>query len=669
MTDFFERQSVARRKTKLLLCYFLPSVALTIVGIYFVVVFALAFHGFHYRRHQYINNVIHPSVIDWHLFATVAAITILSVTLAAIYKAQQLAAGGSAVAAVLGGRRVNNSTTDVNERQLLNVVEEMAIASGVSVPEVFVISDEYCINAFVAGHDAKDAALGVTEGALRTLDRDELQAVVGHEFSHLLNGDMHLNLWLMSFLYGILFISLTGKFLINCSAWDDDCRLRRRSRGEGGIVMLGAGLFAIGSIGYFFGRLIKCAVCRQRECLADAAAVQFTRNPLALAGALKKIGGLVYGSRISGAEADEASHMFFSDVMPDSFAGLLSTHPPLEDRIRALDPSFNGQFEHIKSIPAQMRDAGAAPPLVQSINDIQGITRMPTATIVQIAQVLNDKAPPVVRRRRVTPQHLTYAAGLTASIPAELASAAREPFGATALVYAMLLLPDATTRAKQLADVGPLANSSLMNAAQQYFPAVCTLTNGQKLAVMNLAIPSLRQMSQLQFDDFSKTIQQLVESDLKISLFEYSLQKILIRYLEPRFKSTKPSIAQYYAAAGLAPECAILLSALAYESSDNNPEIAAAFQAGADDLELPPNKQIALLPSDECNLAQIDVAVRRITQASLPVKKQILNACALVVACDSLVKEEEAEMLRAIADAIGCPLPPFLSAIGIPEAA
>lgn len=668
MTDFFERQNIARRKTTLLLCYFLPSVVLTILGIYFVVLFGLAFHGIHWRRHYYIDPLVHPSMIDWHLLGIVAGSTMFAMTLAALYKSQQLASGGPAVAAMLGGRRINNSTTDADERRLLDVVEEMAIASGVPVPEVFVLSDENGINAFVAGHDSKDAALGVTNGALRLLNRDELQAIVGHEFSHLLNGDMHLNLWLMSFLYGILFISLTGKFLINCSNRGDDCRIRRRGRGDGGIIIVGAGLFVIGSVGYFFGRLIKCAVCRERERLADAAAVQFTRNPLALAGALKKIGGLVFGSRISGAEADEASHMFFSDVMPDSFMGLLSTHPPLEQRIRAVDPSFDGKFEHIKSIPAQQLEAGHAPPIITSINDIPRITQLPPAAIVQIAAVLNDKTP-VVRRRPLTPQHLTYATGLTASLPQELTTAAREPFGATALIYAMLLLPDATARATQLNDIGPVASSPLMSVAQQYFPAVCTLTNGQKLALISVATPSLRQMSRVQFEDFSKTVKQLVESDSEISLFEYSLQKTLLRHLQPYFSPYKPGIAQYYAAAGLATECAVLLSALAYESSEVNSEITAAFQAGADGLELPPNKQIALLPREQCDLAQIDAAVQKITQASLPVKKQILNACAFVVASDSLVKEEEAEMLRAIADAIGCPLPPFVSAIGIPEAA
>jgi Zn-dependent protease with chaperone function len=667
MTDFFERQNIARRKTLIILGYLLPAVVLTVFSIYFVVLFGLAFHGLHFRQHYYLHQVLHPTVIDWQLLGIVAAITTGAVTLAALYKAQMLASGGPAVAAMLGGRRITSNTTDLDERRLLDVVEEMAVASGVPVPEVFVLDGENGINSFVAGHNSSDAALGVTDGALRLLSRDELQAVVGHEFSHLLNGDMHLNMWLMAFLYGILFISLTGKFLANMY-WDDDsCGYSTGRRGSP-LLFVGVALFVVGSVGYFFGRLIKSAVCRQREYLADAASVQFTRNPQALAGALKKIGGLVFGSRITGAEADEASHMFFSDVMPDSFLGLLSTHPPLEKRVRELDPSWDGTFEHIKSIPAQRREAGERPPPIKSINDVPGITRMPTATILQIAQVLKDQQPVVVHRR-MTPQHLTYAAGLTASFAPELAAAAREPFGACALIYAMLLLGDDTARAKQFADLGSAASNSLMTEAQNFFPAVSQMSSGQKLALINLAIPSLRQMSALQFDEFSHAVRTLIESDSQISLFEYSVQKILMRHLEPRFKQTKPGIVQYYALPGLAAECAVVLSALAYEGSDDIAEITGAFQAGADDLELPPAKQISLLPREECNLLQIDSAIQRLTAAALPVKKQLLNACALVVAADGLVKEEEAEMLRAIADAIGAPLPPFVSSIGVTEAA
>jgi hypothetical protein len=233
----------------------------------------------------------------------------------------------------------------------------------------------------------------------------------------------------------------------------------------------------------------------------------------------------------------------------------------------------------------------------------------------------------------------------------------------------MLLLPDNDARTKQIVDVQPVAEGALLNAAQTYFSSVGMMSNRQKLALINVALPALRQMSALQYDSFAKTVKLLVESDSEISLFEYSLQKILLRHLEARYKQARPALVQYYAAAGVAPECAVLLSALAYQGSENNAEIAAAFQCGADQLDLPVGKEVSLLAAEACNLAQIDSAITKITQAAMPVKKQILNACAYVVASDSLVKEEEAEMLRAIADAIACPLPPFVSAIGIAEAA
>lgn len=663
MTDFFERQSIARTKTKLLLCYFVPAVALTILGIYFVVLFGLCFHTSYRGRHyDYARHLFTPTNVNWHLLGVVAVVTVVCVAIASLYKASLLSDGGHAVAAMLGGRQILPNTTNPDELRLRNVVEEMAIASGVTVPEIFVLDDEGSINAFVVGHNASDAALGVTNGAMRLLNRDELQAVVGHEFSHLLNGDMGLNIWLMSLLFGILFIAITGKFLLQVESGTSSSSRRN----TGGIVLLGVGLFVIGSIGYFCARLIKCAVCRERECLADASSVQFTRNPIALASALKKIGGLSYGSRILSAEADEASHLFFADVMSEN--GMFSTHPSLTDRIRLLDPSFDGKFEPIQGPPPRKVDPTRP---IQTIMDVPGINRMPPATVLQIAQVINQRneqtpAPP---KPRFTPAHLTYAAGLAASFPPEIDAIVREPFGASAFVYAMLLSCDEAARQKQLTDIAGCADQSVINAAMQYLPTVNALSKGQKLGLISIAIPALRHMSPLQFDSFSKTVQLLVESDSEISLFEYNIQKSIRRHLEPRFKLPTPAIAQYYAAAGLSAECAVLFSALAYQSSIEGTEVARAFRCGADDLQLPPQKQIALLPKDDCNLVQIDAAVQKITQASFPVKKQILNACALVVAADSVVKEEEAEMLRAIADAIGCPLPPFVSSVGIPEAA
>lgn len=619
MTNLFERQNIAKRKTQILLLYFLPALAATIGAIYLF--FQLVFFT-------------HASHFNAQLFFAVCEVSLIIILGGSLVKIWSLQGGGGAIATMLGGRAVPLQPTDLDEKKFRDVVEEMSIASGVPVPQLFVLPRETSINAFAAGHSTSDAAIVVTKGALKLLDRDELQGVVAHEFSHICNGDMSLNLWLIGVVHGILCIALLGKFLVRLACDGDLDRVTAIA------FVVGGALFICGIIGYFFGSLIKCAVSRQREYLADAAAVQFTRNPLGLAGALKKIGGLNEHSEIVAANADEVSHLFFADA---NTSWLFGTHPPLTERIKLLDPSFDGRFTKVTPL---VSDVPVAPPLI-----------------------VHRPAPAPTFIRRHAPQNLVYAASLTASFTPELDSIAREPFSACALMYAILLDSNDTARSKQLTDVVDCADKTLVNTALQYLPTVNALSKGQKLALVSIAMPALRQMSTAQFDSFSKTTKALIESDSEISLFEYSVQKSLVRHLEPRFNPSKPPIAQYYAAAGLAAECAVLLSALAYESSADNQEIAKAFQWGADDLELPDNKPISLLPKDACNLPQIDAAIQKISQAALPVKRQILNACSLVVASDSLVKEDEAEMLHAIADAVGCPLPPFVSSIAVPEAA
>ncbi len=242
---------------------------------------------------------------------------------------------------MLDGRLINSNATEADERKLLNVVEEMAIASGIPVPQVYLLEDEAGINAFAAGHSTGDAAIGVTRGGMKMLSRDQLQGVIGHEFSHILNGDMRLNLRLMGLIFGILCLTVVGRVLL-------------RTRGtKNPLPLLGLALIVIGGIGVLFGRLIQAAVSRQREFLADAASVQFTRNPDGLAGALKKIGGLSSGSKLESPHAQEASHLFFANGLRSSVSGLMATHPPLEERIRALDPAFDGEFPTVTPVIAE----------------------------------------------------------------------------------------------------------------------------------------------------------------------------------------------------------------------------------------------------------------------------------------------------------------------------
>jgi Zn-dependent protease with chaperone function len=322
--NFFEHQDRARRNTKWLVVYFIAAVALMIAAIY--AVFAAAF--------------LRGGGSFWHteLFAGVALGTVFVILCGSLTKTLALRQGGSAVASMLGGRPINTNTTDPDERKLLNVVEEVAIASGISVPTVYLLPEEEGINAFAAGRSPADAVIGVTRGCMTLLTREELQGVIAHEFSHVLNGDMRLNVRLIGLVFGIFCLSQIGRILIRTSG--------RRSGGskKGGnpLPLIGIALMIIGAIGVFFGRLIKSAVSRQREFLADAAAVQFTRNPAGLAGALKKIGGLLHGSRIDNAHAEEASHLFFSNALASSWSSLMATHPPLAERIKRLDPSSMG---------------------------------------------------------------------------------------------------------------------------------------------------------------------------------------------------------------------------------------------------------------------------------------------------------------------------------------
>ncbi len=339
-TGFFEHQDIARRRTGLLIFLFCAAVVAIVLAVYTVV--ALVNVNFGLMQPDVPHGQTRPEPF-WNpqLFSVVTLATMAIIALGSLYKISELSAGGEAVALMLGGRRIHPLTKDFAERQLLNVVEEMALASGVPVPPVYVLDQEDGINAFAAGHRPGDAVIGVSRGSLDYLDRDELQGVMAHEFSHILNGDMRLNLRLVGVLHGILILAVIGYYILRGGVHSGGSG---KKGGAGAIFLVAIGLIVIGGVGLLFGRLIKAAVSRQREFLADASAVQFTRYPAGIAGALKKIGGLSRGSRINDAHAGEVSHMFFGEAVSALGLDWLGTHPPLADRIRRIDPSFDGQI-------------------------------------------------------------------------------------------------------------------------------------------------------------------------------------------------------------------------------------------------------------------------------------------------------------------------------------
>jgi Zn-dependent protease with chaperone function len=648
--DFFARQDQARRKTKWLILYFGLAVVSLVLMIYGVALVAGLYTG---SRHHYDADTAPFSLWNPLLFLEVAAGTIAVIFLGSAYKTMALSEGGSAVAESLGGRPVAANTADPDERKLLNVVEEMAIASGVPMPKVYVLEEEEGINAFAAGHTPSDAVVAVTRNCMKHLTRDELQGVIGHEFSHILNGDMRLNLRLIGILFGIFCIATIGRILL---------QVRSSRREKNPLPLVGLLLLVIGALGVFFGRLIQAAVSRQREFLADASSVQFTRNPAGLSGALQKIGG--YGSVMASPHAADASHLFFASGFSSSFFNLMATHPPLEERIRAIDPTWDGKFrgitDHASEAEADRRRVPARPGVPPLLPNVLG------TVIGGVALGSEEAVSTPIRPHTVLPNlgnptamHLKYAEEMRNALPDSLQGAVREPLDATAVIYALLLSQDETLRAKQFDELAGHASRAAAEKAMALYPDVAKVATHARLPLINLALPALRQLDASQFSQFSKTLEWLIDSDGQVELFEFVVQKIVLRHLDPHFNGARRQVAQFYTLKPLVPDCAVILSALAYVGSDDPAAIAKAFATGAPYLYAPEDSGLGLLSAAQCGIEQLDAALNRLALAVPNIKRNLLQACAQVVGADGVIQESEAELLRAVGDTLDCPMPPL----------
>lgn len=645
--DFFQQQDKARKNTKVLVVYFVIAVACIIASVY--IASLLIFYGTSAKQQQPGAPPSELVLWDSQLFLYVVLGTLGVVIIGSLYKTAALAKGGSAVAESLGGRPVSPNTTHPDERKLRNVVEEMAIAAGVPVPKIYVLDDEKGINAFAAGHAPGDAAVAVTRGCMTLLSRDELQGVIGHEFSHILNGDMRLNLRVMGVIFGILCLAVIGRVLI----------YTRGGRGRNPLMLLGLALIVIGAIGVFFGRLIQAALSRQREFLADASAVQFTRNPAGLSGALQKIGGA--GSKLESAHAGEASHMFFGNGMGKPFLGALATHPPLDARILAIDPGWDGKFKtaSVKAVETESSRKAAKPASSRSpFPTIPGLpgARTGDAGFATHAVLMGAVLPNL---GKPTPLHLRYAEELRNSFPEKVQSAAHEPHDATALVFAMLLSADESLRTQQLTELAERAAPGGGEKTAALWPEVEPIASRARLPLVNLALPALRQLGPDEFEQFSETLQWLIESDDQIEIFEFVLQKIVRRHLASQSGEPRPTAIQYDTLKPLMRDCSVVLSALANAGNRDADEIEKAFQTGVPHLGVK-NDELQLLSRKECGLDQLDTALDRLALAAPQSKKKLIEGCVQVVGADGLIQEREAELLRAVADTLDCPIPPFV---------
>ena len=588
------------------------------------------------------------------LFFASTVITLFVVLLGTVRKTWSLAGGGAVVAESLGGRQLNRSTSDPAESRLLNVVDEMAIASGIPCPPVYLLDDEKGINAFAAGDRPDNAVIGVTKGCLDALDRDELQGVMAHEFSHIFNGDMKLNLRMMGLLHGIWWIGLAGLTLIRNLP---QLTYRPATRENDAVntaleilwALFGLALFLIGSVGVFFARLIKAAVSRQREFLADAAAVQFTRNPDGIAGALKKIGGLVRGAQLHSPKAEEASHLFFGNAFKGRW---FATHPPLVERIRRIEPGFNGRFPRVAPSKTSYSDSS----LIAQLAADEVPPAMASSTRGQTAKVRFDMEAAIERVGTLLPENLQQAQKVQAQIPQTLRTLTQDPFGACVTVYSLLLDRNADIRKRQIASLAKHAQGPVLLEMKRHWTQFRQLSVETKLPLVELAMPALKQLTGKQYQGFQKNLNRLISADNDIQLFEFLLRRTVLSHLKTlhdttRRKQRAESITQVHAAA------ADLISALSTVGHSDPQQALTALQQSMQSLSPGWNANAQKDTGDQIDFVAADRALTLLSDTTLNIKQRVLRACAVCIEHDGQTTPDELLLLRVIGDALGLPMP------------
>ncbi len=652
--NFFAQQDIARRNARLLTLMFLAAVLLLIV------LTNAAFAAFLYFTQQY--NVYAGgqgdmrgffSYFSWTRFGSVGLGITATVAMVVLVKWVQLSTGGRAVAEAMGGSRILPQSRDKAERRCLNVVEEMALAANMPVPPVYVLNDERGINAFAAGITPADAVIAVTRGTVEHLKRHELQGVIAHEFSHILNGDMRLNIRLAAMLKGITFIGDVGHFLLRSSN-----RTRTggsAKRGEGSLSILGLALWLLGWLGGLAAGFIKAAISRQKEFLADACAVQYTRDPEGIGDALKVIGGYLPGTLVHAARAAEMSHIFFGQIEHRLWQ-VFATHPPLEQRIRRIDTDWDGQFieRKVKHYQEQPSRPGAAAVGVGRA----ALVAAAAAAAAAIIELEDGEIPPTVEDADFgpSPEDLEASTASAHALPVAFVSHSHDPLGASALVMALLVSKQSEVASQQLQMIGDTRVTGLEALVNTLATGVQELEMHQRMPLIELCLPALKAMSSSQYRVFKDTLLQLIHADARTELYEWCLFQLVRHYLDPEFIKVKPSRARYRKLDKVDYHLRVALSVLAHEGSG---DAEAAFRRGADELGL---TKLALMPLDQCNVAAFSRAVHTLADCYPLLKPRVLKAMALTASEDGEICPREQELVASMAAVMDCPLPDDLLA-------
>ncbi len=639
MKNFFEHQEEARARTRWAVLGFGLAVAGVVLALMAIAGVAL------------VSVQEGVEAVPWtdHLPAmlTVGGIALVVIVVSTFVRLLQMRAGPEAVMQRLGGWRVPAQTDDPEQRRLLNLVEEMSIASGVPVPEVYVLNEEG-INACAVGLDVNRAAVGVTRGAMESLKREELQGVIAHEFSHILHGDMRLNTKLIAWLAGLFTLSELGRILVY-SVGNSRSRSRNSKDNGGGAMVflsLGAAIWILGGLGVFFGKLLQAAVSRQREFLADASAVQFTRNPEGLGNALRRLGPHASHGRIARPSAQDCAHLMFSNVRALGFTGLFASHPPLDQRIRRIAPAWDGSYLPVERAPAQTQ-----PPLPAARK--QAPQTLFATAAGSLMRILDQVGLPDATR-------LQAAQAWIEGLPVPLSDAARDATGAQALVYRLLLHAEGEALAAQRGILAKYEEKHLLEALARLEAAVPAIPVADRLPLLDLAIPTLRGLEPGRLKAFWQTIRDLTEADGTVDLFEYALRRITVAALEPEAEArARPHARVYIGEAQV--EVNILLSVLARVGAASPEQAEASFQAAREHfLGFHAGMELRLLPNEVCTLQALDAACDKLARLAPAFQQRLVLAGLAAVSVDGVLRPEELEAFRAVAAALGVPVPPGL---------
>jgi Zn-dependent protease with chaperone function len=623
--DFFREQARARERSRWLVFLVCLAVLAITLAIYLAVtlIFGMTGSGAQAlsqpgdRPSGFFHGAFwEPSRFFW-TFVAVGGV----IGLASLYRIREISRmGGALIATELGGRPVSRGTRDARERRFLNVLDEMSIAAGIPAPQAFILERETALNAFAAGMTTHDSVVTVTRGLLDQMKRDQLQGVVGHEISHIVNGDARLNLHIIGVLYGILFLTQGGRVL-----------LRARGKNMGPVIFFGVMLMLIGSIGLFFGKMIQAAVSREREYLADASAVQFTRNPEGLAGALRQL--MLSGSQIQHPKADAASHLFFGASHGRfSLSSLFATHPPLEKRIARIDRNFKpGTFPKPPVARSDATSSGAKPPKAElaGVDFLNGIGGT------------------------LAPVQLLAAQTLLAALPETLTNAVRQPEDAQAIVYALLLSREAEVQTRQLEHLrethAPESAEAALKQAQWLFQQGARF----RLPLLDLALPALRELSLEDRKHFLASVDVLIRADGRVCVSEFAICRILKSALNT---GEKPRAALHQER--LQQEINTILAVLAHAGNADREVAAAAFQHGA---ACAPTDGPWIFPERKTvRLDVMDATLENLAQTAPRFREKLLAACVAVAEHDGKITQAEAELLRALAQSLNCPAPPVV---------